>query len=359
MIDSLHIIGSRQLGGAERFFSRLVSALNKQGHDAVAMIRPGSPLRSILGEEIRRVHTPMRNGWDIFSLFSIRRFIQSEAPRIVQTYMGRATRLTRVSRHSPSIHVARLGGYYKIKGYYEHAHAWIGNTKGLCDYLIKNGMPSDRVYCIGNFVEVHRPIAGQEIQDLRQSLSLPDDAIILFTLGRFNYQKGYEDLLKAFSLLPNRIESRPVYLVIAGDGPLGAALRSQANHLHIQNRTVWLGWQDDPSPYYQMADIFVCSSRYETLGNVILEAWSHRLPVIATDAPGPMELIKDRENGIIAFRRDPEDIARAMHEVIREGGQFWRYLAANAMKTLLASHTKEKILTMYLTMYDELEKKKY
>jgi glycosyltransferase involved in cell wall biosynthesis len=357
MIDSLHIIGSRQMGGAERFFARLVTALNEQEHHAVAMIRPKSPLRSALHGEIRQTHVSMRNGWDALSLRSIRCFIRNERPRIVQTYMGRATRLTRVPAHSPSIHVARLGGYYKIKGYYEHPHAWVGNTKGLCDYLIGNGMPSDRVYCIGNFVEVHRPIVAQQLENLRQSLAVPHDAIILFALGRFNYQKGYEDLLKAFSLLPLRIESRPVRLLIAGEGPLGAALRSEARRLNIDDRTIWLGWQDDPSPYFEMADIFVCSSHHETLGNVILEAWSHRLPVIATDAPGPAELINDGENGILTSRRDPEDLARAIHRLTGGGDQLRSYLAENAMKTLLANHTKETILGRYLAMYDELEKK--
>ena len=359
MIDSLHIIGSRQMGGAERFFARLVTALNEQEHHAVAMIRPKSPLRSVLYPEIRRTYVSMRNGWDVLSLRAIRRFIRNERPRIVQTYMGRATRLTRVPADSSSIHVARLGGYYKIRGYYEHPHAWVGNTKGLCDYLIGNGMPSDRVYCIGNFVEFHRPTAAQELENLRRSLAVPDDAIILFTLGRFNHQKGYEDLLEAFSLLPKRIESRPVRLLIAGDGPLSAALRSKARSLGIDDRIMWLGWQDDPSPYFDMADIFVCSSRHETLGNVILEAWSHRLPVVATDAPGPAELINDGENGILASRRDPEDLARAIHRLAGNGDQLRSYLAENAVKTLVANHTRETILRRYLAMYDELEKKTF
>ena len=76
---------------------------------------------------------PMRNGWDLLSVLKIRRLIRNTGPLIVQTYMGRATRLTRLPRDSAAIHVARLGGYFKIKGYYQHAHAWVGNTRGICD----------------------------------------------------------------------------------------------------------------------------------------------------------------------------------------------------------------------------------
>lgn len=356
MIHSLHIIGSRQFGGAEHFFARLVSGLNQRHHEAAAVTRPNSPLCSVLTDDIPQTHVAMRNGWDIFSLLAIRRIIIEKQPKIVQTYMGRATRLTRVPSLSDSIHIARLGGYYKIRGYYEHAHAWVGNTRGLCDYLIRHGMSVDRVYHIGNFVEIGRPRSMEELRQCRRNLNIPEEAIVLFSLGRFNYQKGFEDLLDALSLLPHRIGSRPLYLLIAGDGPLNRSLRAQAESLGITQRVVWLGWQNDPDIFYALADVFVCSSRHETLGNVILEAWAHNLPVISTKAPGPMELIEDGQNGILVECRNPESLAVAIKKALHGGDSLWRELSAEGMKTILSSHTKEVIVSKYLEMYSELEK---
>ena len=54
--------------------------------------------------------------------------------------------------------MARLGGYYKIDGYYRHAHAWVGNTQDICDFMVKEGLPPERVFYIGNFVPQPRAV---------------------------------------------------------------------------------------------------------------------------------------------------------------------------------------------------------
>lgn len=358
MINSVHIIGSRQIGGAEKFLMRLVGELNQKGHHAITLIRPKSPLRSALDNTIEQHHIPMRNGWDLLSMLAIRRFIKKAGPQIVQTYMGRATRLTRLRAKSQAVHVARLGGYYKIKGYYEHADAWIGNTRGLCDYLIQNGIPAQRVYLIGNFVELREPTSTGTLAALRDSLSIPKEALILFSLGRFNHQKGFEDLLVAFSILPREIHQRPLYLCIAGDGPLQRQLHRQADSLKIQDRLLWLGWQDNPAPFYDLADLFICSSRHETLGNVILEAWSHNLPVVSTSAPGPTEIIHNGENGLLVPLREPWKLAEAVENLFKEGSRCRKTLAEQGMRTLLNHHSKEAVVNKYLEMYKELTETK-
>ena len=76
-------------------------------------------------------------------------------------------------------------------------------------------------------------------------------------------------------------------LVIVGDGPLNAPLRSYADQLGIGQQVRWAGWQLDPHPYYQLADLFICPSRHETLGNVILEAWAHNRAVLTTQLREP------------------------------------------------------------------------
>ncbi|MCP4606554.1 MAG: glycosyltransferase [Proteobacteria bacterium] len=298
----------------------------------------------------------MRNGWDIFSVFTIRRMVQEARPPIVQTYMGRATRLTRLPKRSPAIHVARLGGYYKIKGYYEHAHAWVGNTRGLCDYLVQEGLPGDRIYHIGNFVDEPALTPEETLKELRQSLDIPDEAIILFSLGRFIEIKGFDDLLTAFHLLPREIGARPVYLVIAGNGPLSKQLLRQAATLNLSGLR-WVGWQDNPSPYFHMSDIFLCPSRHETLGNVILEAWAHQLPVISTRTPGAVTLISEDENGLLSPLNDPAALSAKILEFLKAGSKEWHKIAQKGLEILRANHTRDSVVCAYLDMYNDLQRK--
>jgi len=357
MSISLHIIGSRQLGGAERFHMRLVRALNKRGHTAISVNRPNSPVHIALEGKVRQAQIPMRNGWDVFSSMNIRRLIRESRASIVQTYLGRASRLMRYSRYHDAIHVARLGGYYKINGYYEHAHAWVGNTHGICEYLVNNGLPAQRVYLIGNFVSICPPTPDRTLIPLRRSLGIPLDAIILFSLGRFVRRKGIDDLLTAFAQIQPEFHERPIYLAIAGDGPLNEKLQRYGEELGVHRRLRWLGWQKDPGYYYDMADLFVCPSRQEPLGNVILEAWAHQLPVISSRTLGAVELIQDRVNGVLVPANSPRGLARGLLEVLKAGDRAWNCLAGEGMQTLRANHSEEVVVDAYLTMYHELMSK--
>jgi glycosyltransferase involved in cell wall biosynthesis len=60
------------------------------------------------------------------------------------------------------------------------------------------------------------------------------------------------------------------------------------------------------------ADIFICSSRHEPLGNIVLEAWSAAKPVIAAAAQGPVELIRDGADGVLVPREDAPALAAAI-----------------------------------------------
>lgn len=351
MIHSIHIIGSRQLGGAEQFYLRLVSALARHGLAVLAVSRPGGPVDQALNGIVPRRTVPLRNGWDFFSVLKIRRLIHSAAPSIVQTYMGRATRLTRLPRGSAAIHVARLGGYYKIKGYYQHARAWVGNTRGICDYLIREGLPADRVYHIGNFVTLAPSPADTAVQALRQSLQIPAEAVVLFALGRFIEKKGFADLLEAFARVPREIHGRPLMLIIAGDGPLQKPLHNQARQLAVTSRLRWVGWQNDPGPFYDLADVLVCPSRQEPLGNVILEAWAHRLPVIATRTAGPLELVTTEENGLLVEIGDPAALAAGITALVKAGPESWRSLAENGLRSVAQHHSEEAVVKAYLALY--------
>jgi glycosyltransferase involved in cell wall biosynthesis len=354
-LRSLHIIGSRQMGGAESFYLRLIRALNEHGdQSALAVIRPNSPLRQVLGQDEEQFHVPMRNGWDLFSMLSIRRLIRETDAQIVQSYMGRGSRLTRLPKESPAVHVARLGGFYKIDGYYRHAHAWVGNTRELCDYLLRQGLPGRRIYHIGNFVESALSSSEEELQEVRRSLEIPAEAIVLFSLGRFIGIKGFDDLLSAFARLASEFQGRPLFLVIAGDGPLRQALLNQCRELGLEKRVRWAGWQSCPGPYFDMADIFVCPSSHETLGNVILEAWSHGLPVVSTRTPGGLELIAEGENGLLAPCKDPGGLADRLSELLEEGPSAWSQLGEKGARELKIRHGKEAVVGQYLAMYHDL-----
>ena len=353
MSTILHLIGSRKSGGAERFFGRLVSALDDLGTPSYAVTPPGSDVLAELSPRVGRAEIPMRGIWDLSARMRIGKLIKRLRPQIVQTWMGRATRLTHIPTGADSIHIARLGGYYDLKGY-RHAHAWLGNTKGIRDYLVREGLPVDRVFYIGNFIDPAPSVPTAQLQALRVQLEVPEDAWIVLTVARLHPNKGVSDLLQAVARMPAEIGGRPIVFVIVGDGPLRQRLLEEARRLGVTSRVRWPGWQAEPAAYYRLADLFVCPSRHEPLGNVVLEAWCYATPVLATRSDGPTELIRDTQDGLLVPCADAAALADAMRDVLSQPEQVRKELSRAGLQTLEREHSRGAVTAAYQALYARL-----
>lgn len=354
MVSSIHVLGSHELGGADWFFVRLVEALQRAGHPTLAVIRANSPVREVLSPQVEQLLLPLASKWDVLSRWRLTRLIAQRQPDVVQSYMGRATRLTRLPAGSRALHVARLGGYYKIDGYYRHAHAWVGNTRDICDYLVRERLPAERVFHIGNFVPQPRVVSDDERARLRAQLGLPQGAFVVFALGRLVEKKGFADLLDAFALLEPHHEGRALVLLLAGDGPQRAALVERAARLGLTQRVHFAGWQNDTTPYYALGDVFVCPSRHEPLGNVILEAWQHRLPLLSTRNEGAAELASEGENALLAPLQDPAGLADGLRRMLALSDAQRDRLAAAGHATVQREHSEQAVVAAYLALYARL-----
>lgn len=351
--SSLQMIGSKALGGAERWFVRFAKALAESGARAQLAIRAGSELEGLDLGALPVHRLPFRTVWDPVSRYSVDRLIARVRPDIVQTYMGRATRLARLSPGRGPVHVSRLGGYYALHPY-RRAHAWIGNTRGLCDWMVQNGLPVERVHHIYNFVDPARPVPAERIDALRGELELPDDAWVLVTAGRFVPVKGHRYLLDALARLPARIDGRPLRLVLLGDGALAPDLRRQAETAGIAERVVWAGWRTDPSPFFQMADLVVFPSlEEETLGNVILESWAWSKPLVTSLFRGAREIARHGEDAWCVPCADAQGLARGIEALLRDrvmGGE----LARRGFTRVQTEFARGPIMERYRELYCRL-----
>jgi len=352
-VSSLHIIGSRYSGGAERFFTRLVLALRERGFPIMVVTRPRSAVSAELSDMVDQFHVSMANVRDPISRFRISRLISRKNPDIVQTYMGRATRLTHVPACSQTVHVSRLGGFYKLDGY-RHADAWIGNTRALCDYLIKNGFPRERVFHIPNFIQIPERPREERIIQIREILGIWEDSIIILGVGRLVKKKGFSILLESFDLLPETLGGKTLYLVIVGDGPEGRALKEHAGRLKSYRRIRWTGWQGDPDPFFAAADLFVCPSLHEPLGNVILEAWSNGTPVISTETDGALELIRDGNTGRLVPCNNIPALSDVMRHTLTQEKSAREELARNGLSVLRNNFGKVAVVNSYIELYRKL-----
>ncbi len=352
-MKSLHVMGSRGYGGAENCYVHLTKKLAADGHETVAINRPGSRVAPMLSVGIRQHQVPMANQWDLYSVLKMRRLIRAEQPQIVQTYMGRATRLTRVPKELAAIHIARLGGFYKIDGYYRHADAWIGITHKLCDYLLQAGLPRQRIFRIPNFVPPPVPALSDELAALRHSLNLPDNALLLVSFGRFVEKKGFADLLEALARLPIEVAGRRPVLLLGGDGAQREPLRAQCQRLGLDERVRFLGWLERPDPYLQIADVVVFPSRHEPMGRILQEAWNYAKPVVCTRSEGPSEIATDEVNVLFCPVGDPVALAERLLLALQADPADLRQLGGEGQATLRRHYTEQAAAASYVELYSE------
>ncbi len=302
-----HVIAGAPMGGAEAFFERLSAAQRAAGEVVLAVIREDAGRAARLrAAGLDPVQLPFGGPFDLRTRPALRRALGAFGSEVVVSWANRATLFAgRARRRGASwTLVGRLGGYYDLK-YYRHCDHLVGNTRGIRDWLVGRGWPSERAHVAPNFAEDFAGVAPAE-------LPAPPGAPRLLALGRLHRNKGFDVLLRALALLPG------AHLSLAGEGPERAALEALAREGGVAGRVAFLGWRQDTGALLAACDVFVCPSRHEPLGNVVLEAWSAARPVVAAAAQGPRELVRDGETGLLVPLVAPEPLAAAVAALLAD-----------------------------------------
>ena len=177
--------------------------------------------------------------------------------------------------------------------------------------------------CPGHEGKIHRIYNGMDL-DIIPEVSRPHGAPVVVSVGRYIEKKGFADLIAACAILRDRgLEFR---CEIIGGGPLDEALRNQAAGLGLDGIVDLTG----PLPQEEVrrrlggADLFVLACATEadggmdTLPTVIVEAMAARLPVISTRLAAVPEIVDHGITGLLVGERQPEELARAMAEILRD-----------------------------------------
>tara|TARA_B110000003_G_C16630714_1_gene526536 strand:- start:1205 stop:2383 length:1179 start_codon:yes stop_codon:yes gene_type:complete len=137
----------------------------------------------------------------------------------------------------------------------------------------------------------------------------------LISVGRFDWQKGYDILIKAFKIVKEEVPNS--ILLIIAEGDMRPVIEKLSEDYNLSSSVFLPGEIENPYPYISASDIFVSSSRYEGFSNAVLESLVLKVPVVATDCPsGIREIIKNNENGWLS-KMGNDKIAILAHNILK------------------------------------------
>lgn len=149
-------------------------------------------------------------------------------------------------------------------------------SKYIEEQLINEyNVSKNKINTIYNFYE------KEKIEKLSKEKLNEDLSNTVISVGRLHEQKGYHNLIKSFSKVVKEIPDAK--LIILGRGILEESLNELIKTLNLEKNIKLYGFKENPYKYMKNSKIFVLSSFYEGLPNVVLEAMACGLPIISTD----------------------------------------------------------------------------
>lgn len=229
---------------------------------------------------------------------------------------------------------------------------FVGVSPAVKDYLLglKSGFTEENTVSITNAIDTEK--AKEIILDkpaARMELGLNQSVEIVGALGRLVPLKGHANLIKAFALISSDYPN--AHLAIIGDGRERNNLQTLIVNLNLEERVHLLGFQPDAIRLAKAFDIWVMPSFKEGLGLALLEGMCAQLPIIASDVPAMLPLIKGA-GGIIIDPHSIKDIAAALKVYLDKSTKERVEIGQRAYEYLVNNHSIEDFKVQYLELIE-------
>lgn len=320
----MEVVGNGIVGGMERCVERLIEHLGRGDRFRFTVLCPfegdfTDRVRAA-GAQVMVVPMPEDPPWAALQMVTglVRHgrvdLLHAHLPNAHQLagVVGRITGVPVVSTiHGrqiimPDLEVHRMvGSHLSVVCQHSYYHAL-----GL-------GIDPDKLSCEPNGVDTQAFHPGpRPEQGLRERFGLPRDTLLVGLVGRLSPEKAPDVLVRAASLLHERLPD--VHFMIVGEGPMRTQLVEAIERQGLQSHVHLLGRIDDVLPIYHDLDLQVSSSHSEAMPLALMEGMATGLCVVATRVGGVPEIVEHGRSGWLVAARDHEDIAGRIHQMLTQ-----------------------------------------
>lgn len=370
------IVGSLDIGGAERHLSQVLPALKARGFSIkVLLLSNKAALKSVF--EDAGITINLAPNFDFLPAFirrplslitSITRlslnFLKNPKaihhPFLPEAYLltAVAARLTFfkgvlvMSRRSLNHYLKRRPALKLERLFFGSTQAVLGNSQAVVQQLYEEGFSKEKVKLIYNGISTEPFQNLPSKTELRNSFHLDPDALIFIIVANLIPYKGHEDLLNAFAKIADKLPENWRLLCVGKDSGILDTLKKRANDLKIADHVEFLGSRTDTAELLSASDIGILCSHEEGFSNAILEAMAARLPMVVTNVGGNAEAVQDKITGLVVEPHDPEALSKALLELALSDMKRNTYGFAGK-KRVDENFTLEKCVDCYEAFYKQ------
>lgn len=314
-IKILFVIPNLNGGGAERVFVNYIRSINSKIFDIkIALIEKIGPFINLIPHGVQIID--LKGKRTRHSFIRLLKCVKQIKPDLIVSTTNRMNILIllvsklinkqiKICVYEPSMPSAQFGHkhlqfYYLwlIRYLYPKADRVIAQTKEMKSEINQYYKISHKIIDV-----IINPVDKQFIDYNVKNKITPftNKTINIVASGRIQYEKGYDFLIKSFAKVIEIDQRFKLYIL----GNIGSQsyfekLKSIIKKNKLEEHIIFLGFKINPFPYYKFADLFVLSSLWEGLPNVVLEVLYLQTPLVVTDCiPFFYEVIEEGKNGYI------------------------------------------------------------
>ncbi len=320
-----------EMGGIPIYVVSLATGLKRRGHTPIVASSGGWLEKRLAEEGIAHEKISCRTSIELNPVLWFRVFpklfalIKKERPDLIHGH----TRVTQVlawalSRSTGVPYVTTCHGLYQRRLGRKLFRCWgewvMAISQPTMERLVREYklVPPHQVVLVRNGIEVDRflaPPPAQEMAWFRETIGLKGKPVI-GAIARLSPVKGFDTLLKS---VPGLLKDFPnLQVLLVGDGPAREDLVRLAYDLKIADRVVIFHSMEDTRIPLAVMDLFAAPSLQEGFGLAIVEAMASGVPVVASNAGGPAEIIEENISGLLVPPNDPASLERAIRTLLAD-----------------------------------------
>src|SRR5215207_1019439 len=321
----LQVSSARAFGGGERHLADLARGLHQRGHEVLAALREGSPLRERLtflpGQNVYTL--PLRNSLDLAGAWRLARIARERKVEIIHAHVARdyapaafAARLAPASRLVLTRHVL-----FPLSRAHRLALSNAARVIAVSEPVAR-ALRAQKIFDEGKIRVVENSVDFARFERARaeSERDTPDGRFRVGIVGELSEVKGQLEFVRAAALVAEESGEHVEFIVVGDDNSRGGEYRARVvrlvDELGLSKCVRLLERVEDVSRVVVKLDVLVSASRSEAFGLAMAEALVCGVPVVATATEGARSLIEDGVSGLLVPVGDVRALAAAVTSLL-------------------------------------------